>query len=157
MCGRQRSVLLRQFLEQPNVLDGDDGLVGEGLHEGDLRIGERLSLGTAKADRAYRYALSQQWNARISAEPELLSKLGALRKLVYRSLQIHHLNRLPIDYRASGDCAANRRNFESRRSSAERAMVGHRAKDVAVEPENTGVMRGTETCGALGHRIQHGL
>ena len=31
---------LSEFLEQPHVLDGDDGLVGEGLEQLDLRVGE---------------------------------------------------------------------------------------------------------------------
>ena len=30
-----------ELLEQPHVLDGDDGLVGEGLEQRDLRVGER--------------------------------------------------------------------------------------------------------------------
>ena len=30
-----------QFLEQPDVLDGDDRLIGEGLEEGDLLIARR--------------------------------------------------------------------------------------------------------------------
>ena len=30
------------LLEQPRVLDGDDGLVGEGLEQLDLLLGERL-------------------------------------------------------------------------------------------------------------------
>ena len=43
---RRRLLLQRflQFLEQPNVLDGDDGLVGEGLQQLDLRRGEGARL-----------------------------------------------------------------------------------------------------------------
>ena len=32
---------LPQFIEQPRVLDGDDGLGGEVLHQCDLLVGER--------------------------------------------------------------------------------------------------------------------
>ena len=34
-----------EFLEQPHVLDGDDGLVGESFKELDLRRGKRAHLG----------------------------------------------------------------------------------------------------------------
>ena len=32
------------FLEQANVADGDHGLVGEGLQQADLLVGERIRL-----------------------------------------------------------------------------------------------------------------
>ena len=35
---------LAQFVEQPRVLDGDDGLGGEVLHQLDLLVGERPHL-----------------------------------------------------------------------------------------------------------------
>ena len=35
---------LAQFVEQPRVLDGDDGLRGEVLHQLDLFVGERANL-----------------------------------------------------------------------------------------------------------------
>src|SRR5713101_7952319 len=36
----ERPVLLLKLREQPDVLDGDNGLVGEGLEQGDLVVGE---------------------------------------------------------------------------------------------------------------------
>ena len=41
-----------QLVEQPRVLDGDDGLVGEVREQLDLLIGERAHLLTVNADRA---------------------------------------------------------------------------------------------------------
>ena len=41
-----------QLLEQPHVLDGDDGLVGEGLEQLDLPVGERTDLAPRDDDRA---------------------------------------------------------------------------------------------------------
>jgi len=40
-------IALLQFLEQARILDRDDGLVGEGLQEGDLLRGEGPQLGPA--------------------------------------------------------------------------------------------------------------
>ena len=37
----QFRVALLELLKQPHVLDGDHGLVGEGLEQGDLLVGER--------------------------------------------------------------------------------------------------------------------
>ena len=36
------TIALLQFFEQPDVLDGDHGLVGEGLEVADLRLRERV-------------------------------------------------------------------------------------------------------------------
>src|SRR5262245_60650781 len=45
-CSRAsvRSRLRTQLLEQPDVLDGDNSLVGEGLQESAVRVGERPAL-----------------------------------------------------------------------------------------------------------------
>ncbi len=43
-----------QFAEQPRVLDRDDRLVGEGAHQLDLPVGERLDRMLAAADRSCR-------------------------------------------------------------------------------------------------------
>src|SRR5262245_37107378 len=49
---REGLVLLLQFREQPHVLDGDYGLVGEGRQQGDLSLGERIDGGAADDDDA---------------------------------------------------------------------------------------------------------
>ena len=53
------TVAFLQFLEQPNVLDGDDGLIGESLQELNLRKGERAHLKPANHDSADCDALAQ--------------------------------------------------------------------------------------------------
>ena len=42
---------LIQFFKQPNVLDGDHGLVGKGFEELDLRWGEGAHLGATRDQR----------------------------------------------------------------------------------------------------------
>ena len=44
-CACVSAVLLLQLREQPDVLDGDDGLIGERLQERDLLRREGLDLG----------------------------------------------------------------------------------------------------------------
>ena len=40
-------------LKETRVLDGDDGLVGEGLEQVDVSVGERADLGALDEDRSY--------------------------------------------------------------------------------------------------------
>ena len=48
-----------EFLEQPHVLDGDHRLIGEGLEQGDLPLGEGPNLGATHHDGPERDALRQ--------------------------------------------------------------------------------------------------
>src|SRR5207249_3493275 len=48
-----------QLLEEADVLDGDHRLVGEGLQQLDLVVGERSRLGATHLDDAYRGTFSQ--------------------------------------------------------------------------------------------------
>ena len=56
-----------QFREQPYVLDGDHGLIGERLEQIDLRVGERGGLGPNDVDSADRRAASQHRNGHEAA------------------------------------------------------------------------------------------
>src|SRR5215831_1042378 len=60
MGRRKRLVLLFELREQPHVLDGDDGLVGEGLEQRDLLVGEGVDFGPADYDHADRYSFAQK-------------------------------------------------------------------------------------------------
>src|SRR5262249_61400415 len=52
-----------QLLEQANVLDGDDRLIREGLHELDLAIGELLAPLPAHRDGAHGMAIAEDRHA----------------------------------------------------------------------------------------------
>ena len=52
-------VFFLEFLEQPDVFDGDHGLVGEGLKQGDLLIAERSNFRAANHDGADGHAFAQ--------------------------------------------------------------------------------------------------
>jgi len=54
---RQRPILLLQLREQPHVLDGDDGLTGEGLQQNDLRGSKRQWRAACDGDCADRLAI----------------------------------------------------------------------------------------------------
>jgi len=51
-----------QFIEQPDILDRDDGLVGEGLQEIDLRLRKRRDVTALDVDCPDRDAVAQHWH-----------------------------------------------------------------------------------------------
>jgi hypothetical protein len=55
---------LAQLVEQPRVLDGDDGLVGESLKQRNLLIRKQINFGTSKLNCSDRHSLPQQRNTR---------------------------------------------------------------------------------------------
>src|SRR5262249_38698038 len=55
---------LSQLVEQPRVLDGDDGLVGEIADQLDLLVGERPHLLAVDRDGADQLAFLQHWNSK---------------------------------------------------------------------------------------------
>ena len=57
----QFRIALLNFLEQPDVLDGDDSLSGKGLKQFDLLLGERSYLRSANEDGSDRSPLPKQW------------------------------------------------------------------------------------------------
>ena len=53
----QFRVALLDLFEQPHILDGDDGLVGEGFEQRDLLVGEGPHLRAAYMNRSDRTSL----------------------------------------------------------------------------------------------------
>jgi hypothetical protein len=57
-CGREIAIARVQLFEQPHVLDGDDRLVGEGLEQRDVHLGEWCHVRVPDLDDADRLAAS---------------------------------------------------------------------------------------------------
>src|SRR5262249_39587995 len=58
----RRRLLLQGLLclvEQPHILDRDDSLVGQGLEQGDISVGERTGFGTCYGDRPNRLTVAE--------------------------------------------------------------------------------------------------
>src|SRR6516225_8435682 len=63
---RRRRLLLQrlsELIEQPRVLDGDDGLRSKVLHQFDLLVGERQNFLTIDDNRADQHVFLEQWYA----------------------------------------------------------------------------------------------
>ena len=65
----QFRVALAEFLEQSHILDGDDGLVGEGLEKRDLIVGEGSNLQTANPNHPDWDAFAEQRHETRSITP----------------------------------------------------------------------------------------
>src|SRR5215471_16373486 len=80
---RERLVLLLQFSEQPHVLDGDDRLVGKGLEEGDLLVGEWTEPQPRDPDRANGATLMQERDGYLASHAALpCDRSGELDRLL---------------------------------------------------------------------------
>src|SRR4029453_15711104 len=85
---------LLEFLEQPAVLDGDDGLVGEGSYEIDLLIGKTIDFVSPKVKHTNHNAVSQQRHPQQGAVT--LNMLQFLQLIVRISEKILDLNRATL-------------------------------------------------------------
>ena len=63
----QFCVAFLQLFEQPDILDGDHRLVGEGLYERDLLLGERLDYVVSESNYADWNTFSHQGNGKHSS------------------------------------------------------------------------------------------
>jgi len=88
---------LAQFVQQARILDGDDGLIGEGLEQVDLSLGEELCLGSAQRDHSNCDAFSHQRNEQAGAEAQATCVLAGYRKFIYLGLQISNMDSPPIE------------------------------------------------------------
>ena len=80
-CSPAARVALLQLLEQPGVLDGDDGLVRERLQQRDLLLGERADLEAVQHQHTDRPAVPTQRDAEAGPESVLLLGFTRPRKL----------------------------------------------------------------------------
>src|SRR4051812_6894598 len=96
------AVATLKILEQARVLDGDHGLVGEGLQEGNLLVGEGPELQATHQDRADRDAVSDQGRGEDGPNPEPFME-GACDREFSVTLYggVFKVDRSPVDDRAA--------------------------------------------------------
>src|SRR5262249_15010577 len=107
-----RSLIVERFLdltraclhlvEQPHVFDGNHRLIGEGLDQLDLLVGERPHVGAGEAQHAYWDALAQHGNSEHGAHPGP----NPVESEVRVGIHIGDLNSTAFEQGTSGDTAA---------------------------------------------------
>jgi hypothetical protein len=91
-CFTEVGCALAQFVEQPRVLDGDDGLIGKGLEQGDLSLGEELRLDAAQRDHSYCDTFSHQRDVQPGAEAQASCVFAGYRKFIRSGLKISNMD-----------------------------------------------------------------
>jgi hypothetical protein len=112
-CRGQLAVARLEFGEQSHILDGDDGLVGEGFYDLDLGRGEGLYLASPAPDDAERYAFAQDWNAqKRSISRQAKDRVLRPKVVVGVHEDILDVHRPAVDERSAHDEAALRQPRE---------------------------------------------
>ena len=91
-------------LEQPRVLDGDDGLVGKCVDELNLAFGERAHFGAPDYDHANGLACVDQGDGECGAKTGLKCSLPAHGVFILFGQDVCDLNRSPVDNGTSSNC-----------------------------------------------------
>ncbi len=151
---RQVTVARLELLEETHVLDRDDRLVGEGLEQGDLALGEGPRLGAANADHADGHAFSHQGDAEYRAMAQAPRGLAALRELVLANLYVGHVNGPPVEDGSAVDRPPDHRDGRRGRDGA---VMGDEVREVPVSAEHGGVQRVAQASGTLRDRVEHRL
>src|SRR5713226_2852261 len=90
---------LSEFLEQADVLDSDHRLVGEGLEEGDLLVGERTNFRSANHNGPDSFIFPQQGCNKHSASTTNLLEESRFRKLGLKfSRDVMDMDCRPVDH-----------------------------------------------------------
>ena len=154
---RELAALVLDFVEQADVLDRDHRLVGEGLHQGDLLLGERLHLKPVDGDGPYQLIALEHRNRERSA-----NEVHVARNIVVFGigLDVGDLNRPPFETGARRYAVPPERN----RIPIDLVLVlrsgvegGDRPQDLTVEAEDVGPFGFTQSYRTLRHAVEHRL
>jgi hypothetical protein len=143
------------LVEQPRVLNRDHGLVGEGLDQRDLRIGERLDLQAIGQNDAEQFILFEHRDGENG--PECFD-VFCLEGIFWVGLHIVDVDRSALEHSAARcavpawpDRMVRHPLFELRR----RVVIRHHAKELAVEAVNESKPSFAKPDRALRYRLEY--
>ena len=151
---------LAQFLEQPRVLDRDDGLGGEVLHQLDLLFGERTNLGPIDADGADRLVVLEHGDIQQRAHAR---EVGAGHHDRF-ALEVAFFRPHIVDvYGAPGSGRPDKGGvrpwtmpaLQELDESRRRAQHGDRTGDAVFEPEHEPELGLADARRVLQHGLEH--
>ena len=123
-----------ELLEQADILDGDDGLVGEGVEKGDLLVREEASLGPANQDHSDRNAFPQQWCTECGPVAEPFGQFHTFGE-VGRFRQVLNMDCLSVHEGS----ASHRRTIDGYPHGYERidrSMMGYQLKRITINEKD---------------------
>ena len=155
---RQRSILLLQLREHAYVVDRDGGLVGEGLQQRDLRVGERPHFAAQDRQAAERRAFSHERDFRRAVDDVDLQELEDVRVLgLGDRLNVVDHDPPAIEDRASPRELPGERQRQPHQPLHPGPRVRRVVEPVTVQTLDDGVARVAQTQCALGNGVEHGL
>ena len=89
---------LSQFVEQPRVLDGDDGLGGVARHQFDLFVGKRRHFLTVDGEGTDQVVVPEYWNSEDRPEAAKIDRsheYGFTVDVSWFGRDVGNMNRLP--------------------------------------------------------------
>src|SRR5262249_22469828 len=151
----QFRVALLDLLEQPHVLDSNDGLVGERFEESDLLGSERARLDSSNEDRAERCTLPEQWDSQPSPgqKTTLMFQRCGLGKLRIQVCNFFiNMNLLPVGYGSPGRPATipGQNGRPQRRNSS---IVGTQSKQISVNEPNRRIFSAANSRGIFSDSV----
>src|SRR6516165_8362933 len=163
---RRRRLLLQgfpQFVEQPRVLDGNDGLRGEVLDQLDLFVGEGLNLCAVELNDTKQLLLLQHRDAQHRACTSELNNrcLHGIGRIARHLLYVSYLDHLLGFQYAAKPGVSGRLNKWRTPSGfgvfARRTVHGHCAKRIFLPEQERAELCAAEMFGVCQQRFKHGL
>jgi len=147
-------ILLLQLREQAHVLNRDHCLVGEGLEEGDVLVGERSDFPAPEQQVADCLSVLQQRDSHNGASRVSMGQPEAFRELVGGRQDIRHVDRPTLDYGATADPTGY---HPTDGIGPDSSVMRNQSNLITVSSVDKDVLGLAQLRRALGHRVQHGL
>jgi hypothetical protein len=159
-CGGLLLERLFRLVEQSDILDRDDRLIGEGLRQLDLLVREWAYFDSPHPDDANGNTLPQERRGQHRPSGGTgASRAGhRLRELLGQREQILDVYSSPVTHRPSNHCTRARGNGSPNRQIGRVWPVCcDKPKGLTLQPKNCDISRAAEPRSTLGHDVHHGL
>src|SRR5262245_29795959 len=153
------AVAFLQLLKQPDILDGDDGLVGERFEKSDLLVGERANLKSQNIDNPNGNTFTQQWNGQTGPNAQAMDGMPDIRPILFTfGPDVVSMNCLPIEYGPTARGAtADRPGRADRSDRGDSSIACDFPLHVALDAPDLSINRLTQSRSALCYGVQDRL
>ena len=151
-CLAQFRVALLEFFEQPDILDRNDRLIGEGFKKRDLLVRERPNFRAANKNDPDWHALAQQWRGKDSPSATALLVIELDSGNSASTLRISH---------ERGSACRSRTARPGHRASGDRHSSlhqvhgivhnGDQAQNIAIDAKDLSIIRVAQPRGIFRH------
>src|SRR5262249_5449058 len=145
------------LLEQPCVLDGDDGLIRKSLQDRDLLFGKGVNHSATKHYAANSGTFSQKWNAQGRTMASQRRNFAPPREVLPRGKKIMYMNRLSVDHGPARNPIPSNRLPNIGKRHGHIPVMCRRAQIPTVPKEYCHVSRSTKPTGGPRDSVERRL